>query len=67
MKNIKEIYQALLSEKKIIHKETNNIVYIENDNLSDIETFDVPEDWEIYEAKLEIEPDELRKYNERVN
>jgi hypothetical protein len=42
--------------EKLRHKETHNIVYMEDGNLSDIETFDKPEDWEIYEPKEEEEP-----------
>jgi hypothetical protein len=47
VKNIEEIYQALLYGKKLRHNVTENVVYLEDGNLTDVETFDKPEDWEV--------------------
>jgi hypothetical protein len=46
MKNIREIYQALLDEKKLINKRGSSTVDI---SKSAGYTFNKPEDWEIYD------------------
>ena len=51
MKNIREIYQALLDGKTLIHKDTKKLVDI---NGSMLYMFNDLKAWEIYEPELEM-------------
>ena len=53
----KEIYQALIDGKKIIHKLSGKIVYIKGDGSVNADWyFSYPEDWSIKCEPLEHEP-----------
>jgi hypothetical protein len=47
MKSQADIYRALLKGKRLKHRETGNEVWLVEGLLSDIETFDKPEDWKV--------------------
>ena len=53
MKNQKEIYQALLDGKTLIHRNTNNKVSI---NKRIDFSFYTPQDWEIYDNTFKMKP-----------
>lgn len=57
-KTQREIYQALLDGKKIIHK-SKNVIYIKDDGfVNDDFYFFCPEDWSIICEQFEHEPRE---------
>ena len=55
MKSIKEIYQALVDGKTLIHKNTKMLVTIKDPILHVLNN---PNTWEIYEPQWKIKPDD---------